>query len=102
MRLLPVLELQAVLDSTKKFVGAVEFVKVLAADVVLVVQLLQRKQSPAGAQPGLLSAVDALQTLHQELDIANAATVYFNVDALLGFIDRTVELPSRADLLARG
>src|SRR5579859_4940117 len=100
MRLLPVFELQPVLDPAEKFVGTVEFVKILAADVIFVVQFLQREQSTAGAQPGLLSAIDPLQTLHQELDIANAAAVYFNVDALLGFVDRTVELPSRADLLA--
>ena len=43
MGLLPVLQLQAVLDAPQKFIGVVEFVEVLAANVVLVMQLLQRK-----------------------------------------------------------
>ncbi len=41
MGLLPMLQLQPVFDSPKEFISAVEFMKILATDVVFVVQFLK-------------------------------------------------------------
>ena len=54
--------------------------EIVAAEVFLVMQLLQREQGSARVQPRLGAAVDALQTLHQKLDVANAAAVQLDVD----------------------
>ena len=67
----------------QELVCAGQVVKLLAADVALVMQLLQRKQRASGTQPGLASAVNALQALHQKLNIANTAVTELHVN---GFI----------------
>src|SRR5215469_17679225 len=61
-----------------------QFVELAAADVALVMKLLQRKQSSAGTQPGLGSAVNALQALNQEFDIANSSAIDLHINGLLG------------------
>src|SRR5438067_4861505 len=80
--LLAVPQLQAMLDLAKEFVGRAELVKILAAEVALVMKLLQCKESSARTQPGFCAAINALQALHQKLDLANAAAPDLNIDAL--------------------
>src|SRR5262249_18821641 len=62
-------ELQAMLQPAEELVTRVQLVKIAAADVIFVVQLLQREKRTAGAQPGFAPAVYPLQALHQELDV---------------------------------
>ena len=47
----------------------------------LVVETRERQQRAALLHPGLASAMKALQTLHQELDVANAAGRQLDVEA---------------------
>ena len=82
MHLLSMPQLQAMFQMTQEGVSQGQLVKIPPADMPLVMQLLQRKQGPAGAQPGLGAAVHALQTLHQKLDIPDAAAVELDVDRL--------------------
>src|SRR5437870_6096319 len=84
----------------QELVGAGQLVKFLAADMAFVMQLLQRKKRAAGAQPGLGTAIHALQALHQKLDIADATPVDFYVDRLVRLIHRHPPTP-RVHPLAR-
>ena len=79
MPLLTILELQPVLNSSKKFVGAGQKVEVVYGDVPLVMQLLERKEGAAAAKPRLNSSVDALKTLDQELDLPYSTGIDFDV-----------------------
>ena len=62
-------------------------------------QFLQGEEGPAGAQPQLLAAIDALQALHQELDVADAPAVELHVQA--GGLGRSLPAAVRADLFPR-
>src|SRR5713226_5431681 len=73
------------LQVSQERVGRREFVEIAARDMALVVEFLQRKQGASGPQPGLSAAVHSLQTLHQKLDIANAAAINLYVQTLLSF-----------------
>ena len=83
MALPPLSKLQSVFKMPEVFIRLVQVVKVLPADVLLIVKLLQRRQRSARAQPSFLSAVHPLEALHQELNIANASPVELYVDRLL-------------------
>src|SRR5690242_814090 len=72
VHLLPSPDLQPMLDHAQELVPLCQVLEILAADVRFVVQLLQREQCAAGSEPRLASSIDALQTLHEEFDIANA------------------------------
>src|SRR5947209_6979254 len=73
MSLLATPKLQPMLNSSQEHIRAAEFVIIAACDVSLVVQFLQREQCSARAQPRLAAAVNALQALRQEFNVANAA-----------------------------
>src|SRR5665811_48162 len=73
MRLHPLAALQAMLDRAQQSITLAELAKFGIADVPFVVQFLQSEQSASGAQPGLAAAMNALQTLHQKFDLADAA-----------------------------
>jgi hypothetical protein len=73
-------ELQAVFDLPEEFVAAGEFLKVVTADVVFIVQLLQSKESAPRPQPDFPAAMDALQALHKELNIANPPSIELYVE----------------------
>src|SRR5688572_10991572 len=79
MGLLPTTQLQPVLDLAQERIGEGQLVKVFAADVSLIVQLLEGEERASRPQPGLFAAVHALQTLDQELDVAYAAGIHLNV-----------------------
>ena len=83
MCLLAVTQLQAMLHVAQEFISRTQMVEVASRKVPFVVQLLQREQRPAGAQPGLAAAIHALQALRQEFDVAYAAATHFHVDSLL-------------------
>ena len=83
MRLLSLPQLQSMFQIAQELIGVGKVVEVFAADVFLVVQLLQGKHRAARAQPGFSASVDALQTLHQKLDVANSAAIKLHVDAAL-------------------
>ena len=80
--LLAVPELQPVLHRSQEFVGAGQQVEVVTGDVSFVVQLLERKQSAAAAEPGFDSSVDALKTLHEEFNLPYSAGIRLDVDGL--------------------
>ena len=85
----------------QKLVGPAQLVKLLAAHVTLVVQLLQGEQSAARAQPGLLAAIDALQTLHQKLDVPDTAGVQLEVDARAGRLESPQPAAAGVHFIAR-
>ena len=64
MSLLPLPQLQSMLQVAQKFVSAGQVMEFLTADVALVVKFLQGEQRAARTQPGLRASVDPLQTLH--------------------------------------
>src|SRR5215472_17100326 len=57
-----------------------QVVKILPADVFLVVKLLQCEQSSARTQPGFLSAINTLQPLDEKFNVANTPTVELHVN----------------------
>ena len=63
------------LQVAQKFVRFRQVMKILAADVLLVVKLLQGEEGPARPQPALFSAIDALQALDQKFNVPDAAAV---------------------------
>src|SRR5882724_9893232 len=81
MSLLSAAQLQKMFYPTQELISTAEVVKIFATQVTLVMQLLQREHGSAGAQPFFSSTVDALQALHQELDVADTAAVELDVDA---------------------
>src|SRR5689334_16722021 len=85
----------------QEFVGTGQVMEFLAADVPLVMQLLQREQGASGPQPGLRTSVYALQTLHQKLDIPNAASIDFYVDGLVWLRQPDRLLPPRLHFFPR-
>src|SRR5664279_4645609 len=101
MSLLAMLQLQAMFQVPQKLVGVDEVVKVFTADVLLVVQLLQRKHRSPGTKPRFAAAVNTLQALHQELDIANATAIDLHVDATLRDLLQQILAAVTANLLAR-
>src|SRR6516162_11064140 len=68
------------LQVTQKFIGFRQVMKILAADVLLVVKLLQGEEGPARPQPAFFSTIDALQALDQKFNIPDAAAVELYVD----------------------
>src|SRR5579864_3946971 len=80
----------------QKLVARGELVKVLATDVALIVQLLEREHGAARAQPGLRPSINTLQALHQELDIANPAVIEFDVRAARQFLCRCSAMAAHA------
>src|SRR6266850_2638327 len=81
MSLLSAPQLQKMFYPTEKFISTAEVVKILATQVTLVMQLLQREHGPTGAQPFFSPAIDALKALDKKFDIADAAAVDLDVDA---------------------
>src|SRR6516162_7266706 len=75
-------QLQPVLNHSQENVSIVQVVKITPAQVLLVMQFLHRKQRTARTQPKLLPTVHALQTLHQELDIADPPVVQLDINAV--------------------
>ena len=71
---LPVLlHLQAVFEVAQELVGRGEARVLAVGEQALVAQAEEGEQRAAVAHPRLAAAVQALQALHQELDIADAA-----------------------------
>src|SRR5438067_6929411 len=101
MRLLPAPQLQAMLQAAQKFVSLRQFMEILATDVALIVQLLQREQRAAGAQPFFLAAIHSLQALHQELNIADSAAIHLYINATIATPRRLLLASSRADATLR-
>src|ERR1035437_8953237 len=102
MRLLAVAQLQAVLQVAQELVSVGKVVEVFAADVLLVVELLQSKHRPPRTQPRFATAIDTLQALHQEFNIANATTVELHIDAALARLLQQALAAVASDFLARG
>src|SRR4051812_12431424 len=75
-----------------------ELVEIAPAEVLLVVQLAKREQRAARAQPALLTAIHALQALHQELDVADAAAIELHVHTAT-FLSARDRLPPMAGYL---
>src|SRR3954471_24177962 len=98
MDLLPTPELQPMFHLAQEGIGKRELVEIASAEVLLVVQLAEREQGAARAQPALLAAIDALQALHQELDVADAAAVELHVHAAT-FLPARDRLPAMARYL---
>ncbi len=94
-------QLQAVLQVPQKLVGTVQAVKILAAYVFFVVELLQSKHRPAGAQPRFASTIDTLEALHQKLNIADASAVNLDVNTILRKLGQKAPPALASDLLAR-
>ena len=69
----------------QKGVCGVELMKIVSADVALIVKLLQRKERAAGAQPGFAASINALQTLHEEFNVADSTTINFDVERFVSF-----------------
>src|ERR1019366_4762120 len=80
MKLLPLAQLQLVLQVAQEFIRTGQVMEVLAADVPLVVEFLQREERATRAQPSLFAAVHALLALHQELNVADASAIEFDVN----------------------
>ena len=99
MDLLALPQLQTMFQIAQELVGVGQVLEVLAADVLLVVQLLQSEESAAGAQPRFAAAVDALETLHQKFNIANAAAIDLHIDAGMRHLFQETLAPMAADLL---
>ncbi len=98
--LLAVPQLQTVLQIAQKLVGIGEVMEILSADVLFIMQLLQRKKSASRSQPGFASPIYALEALNQELNIANAAVIDLHVDAgLRNFLQQALSAMA-ANLLA--
>src|SRR5262249_12061883 len=95
------LQLQAMLKRAQKLVSRAQVVKVRATEVAFVMQFLQGEQRAASAQPRLFTAVHALQTLHKEFDIANAAAVELYINGGRPPAQRQRAPPMLADLAAR-
>src|SRR5690242_1488802 len=74
---------------SQELVGFGQIMKFLTADVRLVVQFLQRKQSSTRAQPRLPAAIHPLQALHQELDVAYPSTIHLHVNTRAGRFPRS-------------
>ena len=81
--LLSLTQLQPVLQMPQELVGAGEIVKFFAADVALVMQLMQREQSSARPQPGFRAAIHPLQALHQKFNIADATAIDLHINGLV-------------------
>src|SRR4051812_15892919 len=79
MRLLAAPELQSMLYAPQEFISDRKLVEVFAGEVPFVVQLLQRQQRAAGAQPTIAAAVHALQALREKFDIANPSAIELHV-----------------------
>ncbi len=82
MRLLVGHHLQPVLDHPQKAVGGVEVGVRLRVDPVAVRQRLERHQRLALAQLRMPAAGNQLLGLHEEFDLADAATAELDVVAL--------------------
>jgi len=76
--------LKTVFDLPEEFVGAGEFLKIASADVIFVMQLLQSKECSARSQPDFSPAVNALQALNKEFNVANAAAIQLHVERVGG------------------
>src|SRR3954452_14978699 len=83
MELLSLAKLQPVLKMAQKCIGRIQLMEIVARNVALIVQLLQREKRASGTQPGLRAAVNTLQALHQKLDISNAAAIDFYIDGVV-------------------
>src|SRR5215467_6370336 len=73
------------LQMPQKRVGRGQFVKIMAADVALVVKFVKGEERAPRTKPGLGAPVHALQALHQKLDVADPATINFYVDGFMTF-----------------
>src|SRR5262249_32639125 len=80
MGLLSLAKLKAMFHLAQKLVGGRQLLEVAPADVLLVMEFLERKERSTRSQPAFFSAVNALQTLYKKLDIANAAGVELHVE----------------------
>ena len=76
-----------------------QLVEIAAADVTLVMQFLQREEGPTGTEPGLGTSIHSLQALDEELDIADAAAVHFDVNGFVAF-SRNLLAPLAVDFFA--
>ena len=82
---LPVLvELQAVLQVAQELIGRRQARVFGAGEQIFIAQAEQREQRAAVPHPGLAAAVQPLQALHQELDIANAAARQLDIQPGIG------------------
>src|SRR5947208_6184006 len=77
-----------------------QLVEIAAADVTLVMQFLQREEGPTGTEPGLGTSIHSLQALDEELDIADAAAIHFDVNGFVAF-SRNLLAPLAIDFFAR-
>ena len=73
MRLERVEELQAVLDRPQEDVSVREPAGLLPREVPALGEPVEGAQAVALAQPGILAAVEELERLDEELDVADAA-----------------------------
>ena len=72
VHLLLVVELEPVLDRAQEAVRVGQLLGVVASDVAGVRQLVERDERAANPQLGVGAAVNELQQLHRELDVADA------------------------------
>ena len=72
MDLLLVVELEPVLDRAQEAIRRGQLLGIVAADVARVRQLVERGQRGANSQLGVRPAVNELEELHRELDVADA------------------------------
>src|ERR1017187_9365251 len=93
MKLLPLAQLQLVLQVAQELIRTGQVMEILSADMFLVVEFLQSEERATRAQPALFTAVHPLQALHQELDVADASAIELDVDGV-------PRLPHRYRLLA--
>src|SRR5690348_12461765 len=80
--LLAPIELNAMLNAAQKFVGRAQSGIVAIREQSLVIQCPQSVQRSAGSHPSLASAVEPLQALSEQLDIADSARVALHVEGL--------------------
>jgi hypothetical protein len=79
VRLLATFQLNAVLDLPEIFVTGRQRREIRVGKQSLVVELAQREESSARAHPGIVTAVQPLQALGEEFDVANAAAVQLDI-----------------------
>src|SRR5437763_12793744 len=85
MDLLSFPKLETMLEMPQERISGGQLVEIMAADMPLVMQFLQREESSSGAQPRLGASVNSLQTLNQELDITHTAAINLDIGGRVAF-----------------
>ena len=81
MRLAVFVELQTMFQVPQELVGLSQPAVFGAGEISFVLQTRQGQHGPAVTDPGLRAAVQTLQALDQELDVADAAALQLHVDS---------------------